>query len=260
MSWLLTSSSAKPRRTRNGRSWEKKDKNCTDEEKPNKGSQWDHVVLDVESRAVISLVCGKRTKENTEQLIKDFAQRANDGKPPGLFTTDADWCYKGALLSVYGEWVYPEPTGKPGRPRQPYQVVPDMQYVMVKKARKGGRVVNVTTEQVYGTPDGLSAALSGSLASTRVNTAFVERQHDTDRHLNRRKARKTLGFSKDREFHICQSWVGMTYYNFCWDHRSLRIGTAEGRYVHRSPMMALGVTGHIWSVEEMATYQTIAGH
>jgi len=145
--------------TRNGVSWEKKDKVCTAEEKPSKGSQWDHVVLDVESRAVISLVCGKRTKENTEELIADFASRANDGKPPQLFTTDADWCYKGALLCVYGEWVAPEPTGKRGRPRQPYQVVPDMQYVTVKKTRKGGRVVNVTTEQVYGTPEGLRTAL-----------------------------------------------------------------------------------------------------
>ena len=134
---------------RSGVSWEKKDKNCTDEEKPKFGSQWDHVVVDVSSRAVIAMVCEKRTKQNTEELIGDFASRTNGGKPPELFTTDADWCYKGALLSVYGQWVYPEPTGKPGRPKKPYQVVPEMQYVTVKKVRKGGRVVNVTTEQVY---------------------------------------------------------------------------------------------------------------
>ena len=121
-------------------------------------------------------------------------------------------------------------------------------------------MVNVTTEQVYGTPDGLSAALDASTASTSVNTAFVERQHGTDRHLNGRKARKTLAFSKTLEFHACQSWVSVTYYNFCWDHRSLRIKTGEGTYTHRSPMMALGVTDHIWSVEELATHQTKAGH
>ena len=165
------------------------------------------------------MACGKRTKENTEELVQDFASRVNDGRPPQLFTTDADWCYKGALLAVYGQWVYPEPTGKPGRPRQPHQVVDDMQYVTVKKLRKGGHVVNVTTEQVYGTPEGLSGVLSVSTASNSVNTAFVERQHGTDRHLNQRKARKTLAFSKDREFHTCQSWLGVTYYNFCWDHR-----------------------------------------
>jgi hypothetical protein len=48
------------------------------------GDQWDHVVIDAESKAVISMVCGKRTKENTNELIKDFASRCNDGKPPCL--------------------------------------------------------------------------------------------------------------------------------------------------------------------------------
>jgi len=90
------------------------------------GDQWDHVVIDAESKAVISMVCGKRTKENTNELIKDFASRCNDGKPPELFTTDDYWCYEDAFLNVYGG-VIPERTGKPGRPRNGYQTEPDMQ-------------------------------------------------------------------------------------------------------------------------------------
>ena len=31
-------------------------------------------------------------------------------------------------------------------------------------------------------------------------------------------------------------------------------------YTHRSPMMVLGVTNNIWSVDKMVTYQTIADH
>ena len=99
---------------RSGVLWEKKDNNCNEEEKLDCGSQWDHVVLDVESRAILSMVCGKRTKENTEELIGDFASRANDGNPPQLFTTDADWCYKGALLCVYGQWVDQSPQASRG--------------------------------------------------------------------------------------------------------------------------------------------------
>jgi hypothetical protein len=56
------------------------------------GIQWDHIVIDAESKAVISLVIVKRTKENTEELISDFSHRVNEGKPPRLFTTDP--CYK----------------------------------------------------------------------------------------------------------------------------------------------------------------------
>ena len=88
----------KPRQTRNGASWGKKEKVCPDEEKEDHGDQWDHVVMDAESKAVISMVCGKRTKENTEELIQDFASRCNDGNPPELFTTDDYSCYKDALL------------------------------------------------------------------------------------------------------------------------------------------------------------------
>jgi hypothetical protein len=98
---------------RSGVSWGKKEEVCLDEEKDD---QWDHVVIDAESKAIISMVCG--TKENTEELIHDFASRCNEGNPPELFTTDDYSCYKDAFRHVYGEWEYPERTGKAGRPRK----------------------------------------------------------------------------------------------------------------------------------------------
>jgi IS1 family transposase len=245
---------------RNGTLWGKKEEVCRDEEKDEHGDQWDHMVMDAESKSVISMVCGKRTKENTEELIVDFASRANDGKPPRLFTTDDYPCYKDALLHVYGEWVIPERTGKRGRPRKAYQMIPDMQYATVKKERKRGRVVSVKTEHVYGTKDMLGATLESSSVSNSVNISFVERQNGTDRHLNARKARKTLEFSKDCEYHVCQSWHCVVYCNFCWDHQSLCVRTGDRTYTHRSPMMALGVTDHIWSIGEMVSYQTISDH
>lgn len=245
---------------RNGVLWGKKEEVCLAEEKEDHGDQWDHVVIDAESKAIISMVCGKRTKENTEELIHDFASRCNDGNPPDLFTTDDYPCYKEAFRHVYGKWEFPERTGNPGRPREAYQNDPDMQYATVKKQRKQGRVVSIGIEQIYGTEDALKTALESSPVSNTINTSFVERQNGTDRHLNSRKARKTLEFSKDNDYHKCHSWFCASYYNFCWDHRSLRVEIGIREYTHRSPMMVLGVTHHIWSVEEMATYQTIADH
>ena len=128
----------------------------------------------------------------------------------------------------------------------------------MKKQRKQGHVVSVETAQIYGTKDVLALTLESSLVSNTINTSFVERQNRTDRHLNARKARKTLEFSKESIYHVSQSWLSMTYYNFCWYHKSLRIGTMK--YIHRSPMMALGVTDHIWLIEEMVTYQAIVDH
>ena len=57
---------------RNGASWGKKEKASTDEEKEDHGDQWDHVAMDAESKAVISMTCCKQTKENTE-----FVERQN---------------------------------------------------------------------------------------------------------------------------------------------------------------------------------------
>ena len=114
-----------------------------------------------------------------------------------------------------------------------------MQYATVTKKRQGGRVVSVDTKQVYGTDDALEAALGSSAVSNAVNTSFVERQNGTDRHLNARKARKTLEFSKDCEHHVYHSWLCVAYYNFCWGHRSLRVETGDREYAHRSPMPAL---------------------
>jgi hypothetical protein len=127
----------KPRQTKNGTSWGKKEGVCLNEEKEDHGDQWDHVVIDAESKAVISMVTGKRTKENTDELIGDFASRVNEGEPPLLFTTDDYPCNKDALLSVYGKWVVPERTGKRGRPRNPFRTIPDMQYATLCSAESG---------------------------------------------------------------------------------------------------------------------------
>jgi len=60
-----------------------KQKNCdpsnlADDER---GDQWDHTALDVDSRMVVSLVVGKRTQDNLEQVVADFAERSG-GAPP----------------------------------------------------------------------------------------------------------------------------------------------------------------------------------
>jgi len=94
------------------------------------------IVIDAESKAMISMVIGKRTKENTEELIRDFASRVNGGRQPLPFTTDDYPCYKDALLSVYGKWVVLERTGKRGRPRNPFRTI-DIQYATLCSAESG---------------------------------------------------------------------------------------------------------------------------
>ncbi len=62
----------------------KKQKNCDilDPADEDKGDQWDHTALDVDSRMVVSLVVGKRSRENLEEVVADFADRTGGAPPP----------------------------------------------------------------------------------------------------------------------------------------------------------------------------------
>ena len=239
--------------------WGKKEAQRADDDDPSEcGDQWDHVALDVQSRLVVSLVPGRRTEDKTYELVEDFARRANGGQPPELMTSDEYKPYRAALLKTYGVWVVPPRTGRPGRPRQPYPVPPaNLVYAVVHKTRRKGRVVDVQPRCIYGTQQALAAALAASPASRAVNTAFVERVNGTDRHLNARKGRKTYRFSKKVDMHVAQSWLSVTYYNFCWDHRGLRLQQPDGTFQHRSPAMAAGLSDCILTIHDLTHYPVI---
>ena len=156
----------------------KKEANCNphkpDDER--QGDQGDHVALDAEHRLVLSVAPGKRTAENVQALLQDVKKRL-DGRTPNLITTDEYPAYKTAVLRAFGEEVVPEPTGKPGRPRDPYfEPKPEWNYAVVHKTRKKGRVTKIDYRVIFGTMVSVTAALALSRASKAINTAFIERQ------------------------------------------------------------------------------------
>jgi hypothetical protein len=144
----------------------KKEKNCDpdDPEDQRQGDHWDHVGLDAENRLVLSVVPGKRTAEKVQQLVADVKQRLG-GHLPDLITTDEYPAYEAAILQAYGEEVVPQRTGKPGRPRNPYQIPPQkLKYATVHKTRKKGRVVKIDFRVIFasgGCGDGGPEAVAG---------------------------------------------------------------------------------------------------
>ena len=62
----------------------KKQKNCDpdDPKDQDKGDQWDHTAIDVDSRMVVSLVVGKRGRQALEEVVGDFAERTGNFPPP----------------------------------------------------------------------------------------------------------------------------------------------------------------------------------
>ena len=237
----------------------KKEKHC-DPDRPEdarQGDNWDHVAFDPEHRLVVSVVPGKRTEEKVQELVQDFKERTG-GRLMNLLTSDEYAPYKTAIFAAYGVEQEQPRTGRPGRPKQPRKVLPKgLQYATVHKERENGRVVKVTTRVVFGTLVAVLAALAVSLVSKIVNTVFIERHNGSDRNRNRRKVRKTCCFSKDWQVHEAMTYFTMYSYNFCWPVRTLRVKVAENQYQQRTPAMVAGLTDHIWTIREWATYPAV---
>jgi IS1 family transposase len=222
-----------------------------------RGDCWDHVALDPEHRLVVSVVVGRRNAEETRGVVRDFRRRTG-GRPMGLITTDAYDAYADAILQTYGRTVTPPRTGRPGRPRKPYRVPPaNLTYAVVRKRRERGRVAEVLCRVIFGTMAAVLAASGRSRVSRAVNTAFVERQHATDRHRNARKGRRTYCFSKDWHVHRSMTDFTLYSYNFCWPVRTLRRRDKRAHWRQRTPAMAAGLADHIWTMSEWLTLPAV---
>jgi IS1 family transposase len=225
------------------------------------GSQWDHILLDPESKLVVSLVVGRRTTETALEAFLDFYERT-DGRLPELITTDEYAPYASVILDVYGVLkedlelteAEKEEFGWEEMPPQYFPV--EIGYATVHKGRERGRVVRVEPRIVFGTEGQVAEALDRGTTSATVNTSYVERFHGTNRHFNARKARKVYTFSKDLAFHVAVTWLCVAFYNFGWTPRTLRerITFDPPRYRYRTPAMAAGLTAEPWSWRRILTY------
>ena len=175
-----------------------------------------------------------------------------------MLTSDEYPPYKTAIFEAYAVEQTQPRTGRRGRPRKPRKVVPQgLKYATVHKERVNGRVVKVTAGVVFGTLVAVVAALARSLVSTVVNTVFIERHNGSDRNRKRGKMRKTCCFAKDWQVHEAMTYFTMYRYNFCWSVRTLRRKVGRKRYQARTPAMVAGLTDHIWTIREWATYPAV---
>lgn len=238
----------------------KKEKRCRSDVPEDRrcGDNWDHVAFDPEHKLVVSVVPGKRTRANVRGLVEDFHRRTR-GRVMRLITSDEYKPYREAVLETYGETYPRRRRGTRGRHPKPGRRAPQgLLYAVVRKHRRKGRVVRVTTNLVYGTQSALDRALATSPVSRSPNIAFVERYNATDRQQNGRKARKSYRFSKDRDIHNAATFFTMYNYNFCWPVRTLRRRRPDGSWgPPRTPAMAAGLADHAWTLTEWLTYPAV---
>jgi hypothetical protein len=81
-----------------------------------------------------------------------------------------------------------------------------------------------------------------------VSTSYVERCNLTMRMHMRRFTRLTNGFSKKAENHTHAVSLHFMFYNFVRPHMTL---TKAAKAKKTTPVMACGLTDHVWTIEEV---------
>src|SRR5580700_2501716 len=195
----------------------KKEKRVRPEDDQNLGDCYTFVAIERHSKLVLNIAMGKRDQATTDQFIegvrhatsRSHFQITTDGFAPyrsAITTTLHDRCDFAQLIKVY---------------RAPQDG---------EKRYSPAEVASVEVVPVMGRPD-----------PERICTSIVERSNLSIRMGTRRFTRLTTAFSKKWENHWAAVATWFAFYNFCRDHKSLRV----------TPAMAAGIADHVWSVREL---------
>ena len=208
--------------------------------------------MTADSKLMVSLVVGKRTKDQTNELVKDAQSRLRAGHLPVLLS-DGYEGYEPAILDAFGRRYPAAKSGLKGRPGNPVIRWPQgLAYGQVNKSASDGIHLKVIRGKAK-----LEHTLS-LLGYNKINTSVVERHNGTSRLHNQRKVRKTLAFSKSSRYHRWMSWLSVVQYNFCRAHGSLRLKD-ETRIRPRTPAMAAGLTDRIWATQDWLLTPVLGG-
>jgi IS1 family transposase len=218
------------------------------------------VIIDPQTKLIVSLVVGRRDADTVVQVFTDFYGRT-DGALPQLICTDEYAVYETVILDTYGVWLEelqltPEERSDLIDEMPQFNFPVEIAYATVHKQREGNRVVKVTSEVVLGSEEQVEQTLGESEQSQTINTSFVERWFGTQRQFNARKKRKAYTFSKELSYHEACTWLVVVWYNFGWCVRTLRQKVQEQppRYHYRTPAMAAGLSDHVWTMQELLAY------
>jgi transposase-like protein len=191
-----------------------------------------------------------------EGLIRELVGliRASALARPLLICVDGLRSYVTAVQAIFRS---PLPARKKGRPR--LVAWPDIHIGRVIKQYQGRRVVGVVRKMAQGSEKAAQALLANSLGGTKLNTAYIERLNATFRSRLASLARRSRALLKNPETLTPLVYLMGSVYNFCSEHKSLRlklwVGSRGYRWVQRTPAMAAGITDHCWNVKELLLFR-----
>jgi len=188
------------------------------------GDSYTFVGLDANRKAIVSYSVARRDGESTDAFCADLRTRILN-RPQ--ISTDGFVPYIAAIEQAFGA---------------------DVDYGQIVKEYAGSTAV-VPVSHRYSPPRVVRTErirVAGHPDTDKISTSFVERNNLNFRMGNRRFTRLTNAFSKKLRNHAASVSLWVAYYNLCRVHATLRT----------TPAMAMGVTDHVWTVEELIVAAT----
>jgi IS1 family transposase len=205
---------------------------------------WMWIAFAPDSRLIVAFTIGPRKQYVANELVKLADDCLSENKP--VYVTDGLDFYKIALLNHYGLRIEYPKTGKRGRPRNPKIFPPDyLKYAQVVKKRKGGKLMKVEKNVVFGE----------GIEQSAISTSLIERQNLTFRQDNNRVSRKTIGFSKIAKWLENQMKLYCTHFNFCRGHGGLKYKDERGIQSKNTPARQAGITDSKWTLRNLLTFK-----
>lgn len=182
---------------------------------------WEAELLDPESKFVLAHVQGRRNEELIRRLLTDGADRLVN-RHDLVLLTDGEASYATLFPEIFGRPYRPSRNGTRGRlPKVRFRIPRSLAHVQVIKHRQGKRIVDIELRYTHGSQKRVSQVLE-HLGYTTPNTSAVERRNGTARRMSAHQVRRTLAFSRRADTKAALGWWGVTVYNWCRPHRSLR--------------------------------------
>jgi hypothetical protein len=221
------------------------------------------VAMDPESKLLLAIAVGDRTRAMAQRVVHHVAQVvAPNGAP--LCLTDGLRESLTALLTHDGHWgqlARRQATGPAPKPR--WMPRPGLLYAQVIKTVRRRRLVRVTHRVVCGTLEAVQQVLA--VCGWPINTAFVERLTLTIRQQVAAVGRRVSTLCQGEDGVRQQVAVFHCYDNCCLPHASVRqplpqpepthgTGSAK-RWQPRTPAMAAGLTDHVWTRREVLLFR-----
>jgi transposase-like protein len=189
------------------------------------------------------------------QLIQRLVALVRLAWMPGralLICVDGLASYVTAFWQAFRAKAY---TGRRGRP--PYRLPAGVLLGQVIKKHSGRRLVEVVRRVVWGSLGRIGRVLQRTKSGHQINTSYIERLNATFRSRLASLVRRGRGLAHKVETLELGMYLVGCIYNFCTEHRSLRMAVAAGKtkWQERTPAMAASWTDHVWSVQELLSFK-----